>query len=181
MSIDYTLFTFSCVPYSGEDWFTKAAQCAGLEYKSLHQAHPPFQARKTQDEIRVSLVRHPCDWLEQVYVAHQHGSLNGYAGRFGLLRTESFPLFIYHYLDMIPGEITQLWKQYEADVYQRYEDQPLALAELLESLDVPTCFVELVKQVPKAGPVFRNPVWDKSLRRLVMETESELCEHFDYW
>ena len=105
MSIDYTLFTFSCVPYSGEDWFTEAAQCAGLGYKSLHQAHPPFQARKTQDEIRVSLVRHPCDWLEQVYVAHQHGSLNGYAGRFGLLRTESFPLFIYHYLDMIPGTI----------------------------------------------------------------------------
>ena len=179
--IDYKLLTFSCVPYSGEKWMIKAAQLAGFGPAFWHQAHSPFPDKRGVDEFRVTSVRNPFDWLWLAYQEHKLCRLNGYTGRISLLTADSFDKFVYRYLGETPGEITRLWKQYQADTCLRIEDQPRAFVELLEMLGVPDQFIQILQGMPRPPSVIVGPYRDSSLRQIVMQAEEEYCDALDYF
>lgn len=179
--IDYTLFQFSCPPRTGTAWFIQAAQLAGLGPGFKRNAHAPFPAERKREVLRVSLVRHPCEWLASCYAALQEGGPDvGHLGRFARLNGASFDDYVRSYLREVPGAVGRLYAEYRADSFLRLEDMPWALVELLEAAGVPKVFRGMVSRLPRQNPSASTPRWDPSLRRRVLDAERRTLEDFDY-
>ena len=131
--------------------------------------------------LRVSLVRHPCDWLASCWSALRDGSRDvNHVGMFSRLAGGTFDEWIRNYLNLMPGAVGDLYAKYRADSYLRLEDMPWALVELLEALGVPEVFRGLVAGLPRRNRSASTPRWDPSLRRRVLEAERKTLEDFDY-
>ncbi len=180
--IDYGIFNFSAAPGTGVDWFMKATQQAGLGPGFRHRATVPFHAEHDHKLLRVTLVRHPCDWLADCYTQREmFDNHQGLFSRFFInsLGTDNgFDRFVSLALFHIPGAIGELYSEYKADSVMRIEDQPWALIELLNTLGVPKQMRDLVKQVKRDNV---TQPWDKGLRRRVIEAEKELVDAYDYY
>lgn len=176
--IDFGSFEFAAPPGVGADWVMRALLKAGIqrplggEYWSSFDFSP-----HRQKSLRVSMVRHPCDLLAVCW-REMNEEVNGRPLPFSALRRDSFDAFVRDFLLSHPGRIGRLFDLYQADTCMRYEDQPWALLELLESVGVPAQMRKFAKKVPRPpSPIIR---WDKSLRRRVVESEKETMEKYDY-
>lgn len=186
--IDYTLFCFSTPPMTGSTWFVKAAQLAGLGWHKPAEAVVPFHSRCQcplkcgVNKPRVSLVRHPCDWLALCYMQLKTDSRNYSNGDspipFDSWPVRTFSAFVRAYLEERPGYIGELYAQYDSDVCLRVEDLPLAFGELMDSVGVDPLFnLYLYLNVRKPN----LPQWDRSLRYLVTREEGAIFERYEYY
>ncbi len=176
-------FHFAACPRTGSTWFIKAAAIAGLGEAFKAKLHDPFPARAQRlASLRVSLVRHPCDWLAS-YWASIH------PGRVGVREVDALPVamasfdsFIKAYLRSMPGQVGRIFASYNADTYLRLEDMPWAAVELFETIGVQRGQTALVEKLDPQNVTRQElrPHWDAKLRRRVLEAEQEMCERYDY-
>jgi len=190
------MFEFAAPPRTGVQWFVQACQGVGLmifpDMSSVETSfYIPWTKHSTsrRDLIRVSLVRHPCDWLRSIYDAFQSDLrlpylTNRIIVRLGTeLPRDDFGKYVTGYLAKMPGEITRIFDSYKVDTRLRLEDMPWALVELLESLGVEQKGLDRVIALrPQAKtPIPMRSKWRSDLRQQVLETEAKLCEDLDYY
>ncbi len=170
------LFAFATAPNTGEDWFIEACRLVGLTHigcSCLCLAHERFQK---SDLLKVSLVRHPFDWLYHTWWV---ASVCKHAEPFtDFERDIPWSNYLDQYLRNQAGEIGRLLTSYEADSYIRFEDLPDGLRELRSSLGVKGSMIDLMP--PSVLPLKRTPA-DRNSKRSVCDAEKELCDAFDYW
>ncbi len=183
--IDYDFFQFACPPRTGTAWFLKATQLSGLGLGFRQQAHIPFLGKRRPDTFRITLVRHPCDWLASCYSVIQRNEVDvDQLDNFRKFNHNSFDDFVLYYLRSNPGAIGRLYSIYteEADSCIRIEDMPWAFLELMETMEVPESLYSRTKTLTRqnASPVRSLPIWDRMLRRRVAEVEKETIDTYDY-
>ena len=185
MAIDYDYFVFACPPRVGTGWFLKAAQLSGFGSAHKDHAHAPFNDGRKADQFRVTLVRHPCDWLASCYAAIRNRDAN--MDQLGTLATldvrHGFEPFIRGYLRGMEGWITKLYNDYtlEANSVLRIEDMPWAFVELMEALGVPDVMKRRCIGLAKQNVSESVPRWDERLRKEVIDAEQEVVESFEYY
>lgn len=185
--IDYGAFQFAAPPGVGSRWVAKAAQATGLGWHNPRQAYMPFGPRTNDKQFRVSLARHPCDWLWNCYtLLARPDTPKEFLGKLTTLPCATaieqgyFEGFVRCYLHSTPGCLSELHLRYEADSVCRYEDMPWALVELLTSLGVSR---GMTSNCAKMRPHRVSHVFflEPSMRVAVMAAEREMVERYDYW
>ncbi len=187
MAIDFDCFQFACPPRVGTSWFLKAAQLSGFGSAHKDHAHAPFHDGRRADQFRVTLVRHPCDWLASCYVAIRDRDADVF--QLGTLATldveQGFDFFVREYLynKIMEGWITKLYNDYtlEANSILRIEDMPWAFVELMEALEVPDIMKRRCIGLAKQNVSKSVPQWNEKLRAEVMDAEREVVESFEYY
>lgn len=180
--IDYGKFQFACPSRTGTVWFLEAARLAGFGLATTKtQAHTLFPSKR-ECGFRVTLVRHPCDWLASYFEAIRQKMLDvDCLVSWGQLDHTSFDGFIRSYLNEMPGAVGRLYAIYKADSYLRIEDMPWAFIELMEMIDVPYERRRRIVSIGKRNASGSLPLWNRRLRELVLEAESKPCCDFDYY
>jgi len=176
--IDYGLFVFAAPPRTATSWFIKAAQLSGLGYGSVQQSHLPFNET---DKWKVSLVRHPCDWLASKWASRFECSDNGFPLEIPKGHGFCFDTFIERYLESVPGAVGQMYNKYEADIVLRVEDLPWALVELLRTFDVGLPYQTMCAKLHRVNASSLIPRWDNRLREQVREAEREVMDVYEYF
>ena len=180
-------FQFAAPRHTGGEWFVKAVRLAGLGSAWADQIYEPFP-EKHNDLLRVSLVRHPVDWLLNHWVVGVDGN---HVGEFASIPTDSsFREFLCQCLEH-PGAVGRLFQQYEADSVIRFEDLPLAFVELARMMGVDERLIGSsffsrppIEQIMERGDCRGTsslesiPGW---LRREVCNSEKWLLDTYDYW
>ncbi len=172
--IDYGHFLFAAPPRTGTGWFARAAYLAGFDKEDHTQAHSPFV--NGNPSFRVSLVRHPCNYLSSCY-ASQWGIFKFVS----FVHKESFNDFVRRYLLHHSKCIGQLFNQYTADTVMRLEDMPWAFIEFIGSLMPKKPRRDSISKLEKMNVSSELPKWDPGLRRLVIEAEKEICDKYEYY
>lgn len=132
----------------------------------------PFPNGKTNDRLRISFVRHPCDWLCDVF--SREVLLDN---DIDLLPRTSLDDFVKAYLDRFPGLISKIFLSYKAGSFLRAEDLPGCAYELLEMLGIPR-----PETVPQLTHLRLAPkLSSKNLRRELRKAEEEIFDAFDYY
>jgi len=184
--IDYGPFLFAAPPRTGSTWFLKACYEVGLGegFKSdVHTLFPP-DARK----LKVSLVRHPFNWLISYFAAIQggHTGIDCVDRLASLDFSGTFVDFIRSYLEKTPGALTNIARTYNADSYLRTEDLPWPFMELVEAAGISEQkarrAVALGRQNPnkKSAAIRLAVTYPIHLYRDVMNAEKELTMWFEY-
>lgn len=184
------MFEFAAPPRTGVSWFVRACREAGLEmFPDEHSISASFLSWKEQaakDILRVSLIRHPCDWLRSVFdsfdVLRENVGLKRFRyHEFADSPYGSFDEFVVQYLETKSGLIGQIFDSYQANTRMRLEDMPWALVELLESFGVKQKSLDRVANLPPQAGVLSRSEWRSDLRQQVMESEIEFCQNLDYY
>ena len=155
----------------------RACASVGFGQASLANAHVPFRGNQNTSKLRVSLVRHPCDWLEHCYLLLKSGAIDKkLVWGFGDSPLYSFEVFVEDYLHRIPSEVGLIYQRYRADSVIRIEDMPLAFYELLDALGLPRSSMCSVPSIRKP----ERQIWNSRLRRKACQTEKDVLECYDY-
>ncbi len=173
-------FHFACPPGTGASWFVKACQLAGLGPGFTHRAYTRFP-EGSSNVLKVSLVRHPCDWLAHRYEVLLSGRHNNHIGPFGGLCLDTFDKFVLGYLKLPTGAVGCLFDAYQADTCMKIEDMPWAFLELMGSLGIEQKLSTVVKGLRKPFSTDTMPTWNPALRNQVSATEREVMNRYDYW
>lgn len=152
----------------------------GLGERSRGGVHIPHVTSPHQ--IRVTHVRHPCDWLRSYYTTVAGTYLDvPCVDVFRNLNYDSFHKFVKSYLRLMPGAIGAMFDNYHADTFIRLEDEPIGLVSLLKSTG---CKFNRAKVLSLTTPANKSaeklPVWTDNLYRSVLEAEKTFVEAFDY-
>ena len=184
------MFEFATPPRTGVSWFVRACREAGLEMfpdeYSISASFLPWKEQTAKDILRVSLIRHPCDWLRSVFdsfnVERENAGLKRFRyHEFADSPYGSFDEFVVQYLETKSGLIGQIFDSYQADTRMRLEDMPWALVELLESFGVKQKSLDRVIDLPPREKSQSCSRWRSDLRQRVMESEIEFCRNLDYY
>ena len=190
------MFEFASPPRTGVHWFVQSCREAGLllfpDISSVKSSFYlwPEQVERDKDTLRVSLVRHPCDWLRSVFDAFRLG-FNSESKNVGskylwprfveLPKKQGFDKFVVRYLEAMPGEITRIFDSYKADSRIRLEDMPWALVDLLESFGIEQKGLDRVIALPPQAKASMRSKWRPDLRQRVLDAEAEFCRALDYY
>ena len=186
MSMNFSgLFEFASPPRTATTWIRSAAVSAGLTELNRNYVHIPHERNNNgRNVIKVTCVRHPCEWLRSWYASI-------YPGLIGVdavddlrwhVNYASFDAVVRQYLAMPAGWIGRMFNAYNADVVIRVEDLPWSFVEFLESLGVPVKMRERCLSMQPMN-VFKKqtkPSWNPSLRLRVEESEKEFIARYDY-
>jgi len=175
--LQYKLFDFACPKRTGGLWFWKASQLAGLgmgftrayELEDAPRIQTMFPRVNKDNKLRLSLVRHPCNWLASYYVNTPQ-------------YRESFDTYVEGVLSCgCSRSVKRLFATYKADIVLRLEDMPWAYIELLESLGVGAEYRDNVRQLKPQNVSTNLPKWNPELRKRVMKVEKEMCDEYEYF
>lgn len=209
------MFEFAAPPRTGVHWFVKVCTEAGLEtFPSIYLVPTSFipwsgHGQIKKDVFRVSMVRHPCDWLRSMFDAWQNSSQNiffqthmrlcrfrfhesSWIGdgdnqnhfpyrEFASSPGSHFDEFVVRYLKRNAGEIGRIFDSYKTDTRLRLEDMPWALIELLESLGVEQDKLDRIVDLAPQSKAETRSRWQSDLRQQVLESETEFCQNLDYY
>ena len=175
----YPLFDFATPPRTGSVWFLQACAIAGLGERSHGSVHQPH----TSDGVayRVTMVRHPCHWLQAYYTTIHRCYLDvPCVDIFHKLPADGFDNFVRGYLRTCPGAVGRMFDAYGADTLLRLEDQPRAFIELLDMCGY-KFNPNALKSLDAANRARkRKPLWTPSLYEAVWVAEKSFAERFDY-
>jgi len=178
--IDYGLFKFASPPRTATVWIQQACAAIGLKEEQYLGPHVPFECR---GGVTLSCVRHPVPWLCSYYAAI-HPNAVGVTAVDSLRSPEAtgFSEFIRDLLRGGVGRVERMFAAYESMTCIRVEDLPWSFVDFLEGLGVPD---SLLRRCLSIDPVNvtapeRLPIWNKSLQSLVMVSEGEFIERYEY-
>jgi len=197
------MFEFAAPPRTGVHWFVEACTKAGLETlfsnpgtNNIHLVTTSFtswygQRQVEKNTLRISLVRHPCDWLRSMFDAWQNKQdtlIREYMGYCcfhyrGFVKPpdSDFNKFVTRHLERRSGEIGRIFDSYRADIRLRLEDMPWALIELLESLGIEQNKLNQIVDLPPQSKTASRSTWQSNLRQQVLESEASFCRDLDYY
>ncbi len=173
--IDYGPFQFAAAPRTGASRFFDACFESGLK-DDRGDIHSPFDS--THAKLKVSLTRHPCEWLLAAYRARGRLSIllpKGFGGFCELCDT-SEEEFIRDYLETEPGLVGRLILSYKAESYLKYDTLSSGFLDLMRAIGHPFNLVRMPRP-----PVRATWTLSRDLFQQVLGAEREMAEHFDYW
>jgi len=182
--IDFGLFEFACPIGTGGEWFVKAAFTAGLKEEGEGDLHRP-PSRRSQS-FRVGLVRHPFDWLREVYkyTKGKRQCVGCCVEQFRGLRRTGWMEFVQSYLMQSEVQLVDILEEYKAEVCLRCEDFPWNVDEFFSSLGINEGVLDVMKEVEIPARLRRRVIMAKDVRRLrqqIVHREEELCERYEYF
>jgi len=191
------MFSFAAPPRTGVHWFIKACSEAGIQTSlksfkiACNVSYLLWPAENEKNDLRISLVRHPCCWLRSVFDAFQAVRMNPFLNNAGLAHLQlynfndcpltNFDEFVSWYLEKKAGEIGNIFNQYKADSRLRLEDMPWALVELLHAFGIEQHKLEQIVDVCAQARTISCSKWHPDLRQRVLESEIKLCQALDYY
>lgn len=197
MTVEYERFQFASAPRTGSTWFLKAASISGLGDGSKSKVHIPFPDDNSKT-LRVSMVRRPVDWMASYWASIYPGSVGihhidalgtyqwgdkdsaGYTSRSGVI--QNFDDFVRHYLKYMPGQYGRIINHYQSDNVIRIEDTPWCFIEFVEGFkSLSPHQIESLRNLNKQNSSKHLPVWNKKLRRKVIEAEEEIYDRYEYF
>jgi len=176
--IDFKLFQFASLPRTGVGWFLRATEAIGLKRSERREAFSEFTNLEDDDAYRISLVRHPCSWLLSCYKSIEAKDADHLMLSLNTLPHETFEEFVRAYLQQLSGAYGMWMNMYKANSYLRIEDVPHTFEESMLMLNISYAMAQRCRGVAKLNI---SHSWNPTLHRLVMESEKELCETFDYY
>ena len=190
MSIDYKHFRFATAPRTGTTWFIQACEAAGLGKGYKAHVHALFTDEE-KGAFKVSLVRHPYDWLTSYFKAILPGSTGvPEVDKLRFIRSDvpmstmidsDFENFVNQYLRECPGQVGRMFDSYGADSYLRLEDMPYAASELFASFDVPPHLRNKCRYIDPQNKSKQYITKDLELYSRVMEAEREMVDKYEYY
>lgn len=177
--IDYGDFQFAGPPGTGSLWFSQVMRpYRTVQYISSGGVYVPFEGYP-KNTLRVSLVRHPCDWLSVWFDRLRDGYelppiLKSFFDNFD---QTDLTWFIKSYLDLKPGAISKLFLSYDSDSYLRTEDLPWAVFEFMEMVAIPNTEPLPATTVLQLASVLKDSV----LYHEVIQADKEMVDAFDYF
>lgn len=177
--IDFEYFEFATTPRTGTTWFMNAAAEAGLRHGCKADAHNPFEngsARKP----RVTIVRHPCDWLRSFYVRIYPAKLSLPTDNLSNIVANNFDDFIRAYLKSYRGEVGRIFDAYVADICLRTEELNSAFGELCDSVGIIRTRIIRAQKTPPHNCSRELPFWNPSLRERVLDAEKDILWRYNY-
>lgn len=181
--IDIGPFQFAAAPRTATTWILHAISTAGLGNFSksyVHVSHLPTRRGETE-KLKVSMVRHPYDWLASYYAAIKLGHVGvPSVDRFQTLSCGTFKVFIESYLREMPGAVGDVFTSYGADVYLKLEELPWCFIELLETIGISKQRSIRCKDITRQNWCESLPKIDTKLRRYVLRAEQMMVQQFEY-
>jgi len=182
MAVSFGLFEFAGVPRTATTWIRNAAVLAGLKENGRTVVHVPH-APGPSDVPRLTVVRHPCSWLQSYWSAIYPGFIGVDVFddlRKTYLSPDGFDGTVRQYLSRCPGWIGRMFAAYGGDVVIRVEDLPWSFVEFLESVGVERNARErcLTMQPMNGSKIL--PQWNKSLFDRVVEAEADFVRTYEY-
>ena len=187
--IHFTDFVFAAPPRTGSTWFVQAAAEVGLRPGVVNRKHEQFpddhlQFPQETQGLRVSLVRHPYNWLMSYYLGLDGGAVN--IKEVDVLvdlsrESKDLQTFLRRYVNEMPGTVTRIFDSYQANTILRLEDFPWSPIEFFASLGVRRRDWSGIED--KAPVNFRKgkqPLVHPFLRRDVCGAEEEFCDRYEY-
>lgn len=181
--IHYKKFSFASPPRTGSTWFLKACVEIGIGNDSHSKAklHVPPPVGDTS--YRVSIVRHPYDWLESYYYALEGGTIQVECVDVFVpyvRQAHTFRQFVSLYLRHLPGEVGKMFDFYRPNNVFRVEDLPWAAIEFFQSIGVPEKRTNRLRDLPVANARKIAQAKDRRLRTLILDAEESYCDRYDY-
>lgn len=193
--INYKLFEFASAPRTASTWFVTACHIVGLGtggYQHIPYATKEVHAYFPEVEStvpRVTIVRHPCDWLASYFKFVLSAKLHLISDALGQLSRDfeikSFDHFVELVLDHHPGIVGRVFDAYKADVYLRTDSINQGFYDLVTSLGV-----DEIKAKPmltmgphnSSGNLGFNAVkWDdQELCDRFLDSESDCLNRYDF-
>lgn len=177
--IEYEQFCFAAPPRTGNLWFRAAARICGLNELNVDDEYNTFHP---VGKLKVTIVRHPFNWLGSCYISLCSGMLNSdnIILQNDLNYRDSFRVFLLDYLDTCPGSVGKFFDFYKADSMIRIEDLPEAFVELAATLGVDKIWQDTVRDLPELNASHWLPSCTNLIQDII-KAEKELCETYDYW
>lgn len=186
--IDYEHFTFAPPARTGSTWFRKALMAVGFEYADRgevmdvrgvhHYFHEPWRA------MRVTLVRHPCDWLASMYRACWPARLEVASDALNEIpRSTPFNAFVERVIEEHPGIVGRLYDAYDATVRLRTDRLSEQFVPFAIELGVPEARAEHARAMPPDNTSREHiaPVqWDPVLRQRFLDSEQACLEQYGF-
>lgn len=178
--ITYKLFEFATTPRTGTTWFMNAAYAVGLGNGFKSDVHLLFPKQRGTLP-RVTLVRHPCDWLRSYYQAIYPAKLGLPTDVLSDFRDASdFDMFVRMYLRRRPGEVGRIFDSYKADVCLRTEDLNVSFPDFCVQLGMRAVQADKAKRIPRYNCTKQPAFWNPALHERVLTAEAHMLERYDY-
>ncbi len=164
---------------TAEDWLPTALADLGLE-KPSRMATISTVLNAAPGTQRVAVVRHPVDWLENIFellTTPHHDFYSVMVPELAGLRRGSVFEFVQDYIAKCPGAVGRFFFRSEYDSAIRYEDLPAALYLTLEAMGIS---VERSRwALKKPTPHLRK--MDRQWQRVIVNYEREFSERYEYF
>lgn len=192
--IQYSQFCFASAPRTASTWVQHATKLTPYDLVSgnTFSVHRPFVGDYTVP--RLSMVRHPLDWLLSYWYAIGSGILqtSDSLKDIGLIarRCSSPSEFVQAVADEKPGIVGRVFSGYEATSMCRVEDLPYSYIAFLMTIGpVSSGLQEQIVKCPvvnkKTTKHNREPIdvmdLPKHTRRALLSAEAEYCDRFEYY
>lgn len=183
--INYGSFQLANPPRTAGSWFMHIASLMGYgdgQKSNLHQPPPT----KDWNGFVVSLVRHPCSWLESYFYALRGGAV-GVPVVDELVHTArealDVNLFAERVADFHRGIVTEIFDAYRPSTVMRVEDLPWAAGEFFMSLGHSRKEIQCILDQPLLNcrdHRLADTKISKRIRRLLADAESDIFDRYDY-
>lgn len=177
----YGSFVFAAPQATATPWFELACIVAELGGGG-RKSDALFPVTMKHGCLSVSLVRHPYDWLVDLFLNAREPTGVPEVDEF--IRTakqfDTSARFIEYVARHMPGQIGRMFAMYKADSYLRVEEIRWATVELFSMLGIDKDLIQKMKELP--NPDLSCKIVDpyNQLRGVLCESEKEFCEYFEY-
>ena len=183
--VTFNDFAFAAPPHTGISWFMEAAKHAGqlprLEF--AWQCHTPFH--EGYRGFSVSLIRHPYTWLQALYFNPQEDRLEAIPEVDWIVREAKKANYFHSFVNTIvehPGCIGSMFGAYQATSVLRVEDFPWAAMSLFELIGAPAEKVSTLRNFLPDFALDIPPIDQTAkLRRMIVKSEAEFCQQYEYF
>ena len=183
--IDYGPFRFASPPRTATTWFERACFEAGFT-RGINQHAHVHEPPEDDDQLSVTMVRHPYDWLDSYY----HELKGGFCGIDFIdelvplvHKSLRFERFVRLYAKHRAGFLDDVIRRYRPTCVMRVEDMPWAAVEFFDALGATAEQLQtIIELAPRNARLRRyNGNDDGRWRKLACEAEPEYCEAYDYY
>jgi hypothetical protein len=173
---------FCSPPRTGSTWFLNAVAASGLNMLDGGSKDKHSIGVFNQSDFRVTLVRHPYNWLRSYYfsIAGGHVGVPLLDNIFPVLyrETGSFSKFINVIVTDFPGLVCRVFDAYKASTIMRLEDMPWAAVLFMRQINAPNPVGP--RAIGKLNGTKELPPVDEKLRYLLSRSEEEFCDRYEY-
>lgn len=187
--IDFGLFQFASAPRTASTWFTSASKAVGLcdpgRVFTVEEVHAYFPQERT-GVPRITLVRHPVDWLASFFSLVYPAPLGLRSDRLcefcHRYEVDSFDRFLELSLDWYPGIVGQFFADYDADIVLRTDRISEGFCQVMESMGIDNTALGTVRNMPPANVgLGDSPIpWDPVLRERFLDSEQEMMDRYGF-
>lgn len=197
--LDYGHFLFAPPPRTGSTWFRRAAQLCRIPNGVCGLSEDPFWLHQPfvrpfdppyERSARVTLVRHPADWISSYYSRLRRARLGLASDALAdVAPTASFEEFVDLVIEHEPGIVGRVFNQYhEADIRLRTDRLNVEFEAFALSMGAPRDQAGNARSMPRenATDLCRGgdepwPVrWDPVRRQRFLDSEQACLQQYGF-